>query len=56
MKFKAVNIPISDAETLISLLDSNDNAVCNTSLEYLTKFAEICKYFQFFNNYNIKYI
>jgi hypothetical protein len=41
MKFKAVNIPISDAETLISLLDSNDNAVCNTSLEYLTKFAEI---------------
>jgi len=43
MKFKAVNIPICDAETLISLLDSTDNAVCNMSLEYLTKFAEICK-------------
>lgn len=43
MKFKAVNIPVCDAETLISLLDSTDTAVCNMSLEYLTKFAEICK-------------
>ena len=44
MKFKAVNIPICDSQTLISLLDSSDNAVRNMSLEYLTKFAEICKY------------
>jgi len=42
MKFKAVNIPICDPETLISLLDSSDTAVCNMALEYLTKFAEIC--------------
>jgi len=41
MKFKAVNIPICDPETLISLLDSSDTAVCNMALEYLTKFAEI---------------